>query len=349
MIDISTLERSGSYRYGICPYCASSAQTLIVMPDDSYRCMSCGRAGIIGEEPVPQPKQQEQTRLYKLNATAMGLFQRQLYGKYGAEGMDYLSGKRKLTDDTIKAFRLGYARFSPYEDLKKHFSDEEMIASGLFKANEDGTLWFQLKGRVIYPIFDAQSRVIGFGGRVLDNSEPKYKNSPETAIFSKREHLYAWDKAVASKKSIPVLCEGYMDVISMHQAGLDSAVASLGTALTDEQARLIKSVSDKCVLLYDTDVPGQKATERAISVLKKAGVEAYVSNTLPAKDPDEFLKTYRVEELKKRLRRAMNEQEYRLRMAKRSDGEVDFEKTADILLEAEPERAEKLLKKLTKI
>ena len=327
------LERNGKFRTGHCPYCNSGAATLVVADDDTYRCMSCGKGGILGAKEADEPAKTGGHRLYRINEAACRLFQMFLKKEIGKEGREYFE-KRALTPETIQKFRLGYAGKKGVDAILKRagFTEEELIDSGLFKRNEDGSLWYQLYGRVTYPITDAMGLVIGFGGRVLDDTEPKYKNSPETEIFTKRENLYAWEYASESKKKHLILCEGYMDVISMHQAGFDNAVASLGTALTEEQAKKMKSVTDYCIILYDTDEPGRKATLRAIEILKKAGIRPYVSDTLPAKDPDEYLKKFGAAALKERLKKCQPEQEYRILLACQNE-EKDYEKICDILLE----------------
>ncbi len=327
------LTRDGKFRYGRCPFCKASAATLVVADDDTYRCMTCGRGGVLGEKEEEKPVKTGSHRLYRLNEEACKLFQTQLSEPQGRKGLAYLT-KRGLTSETIRKFRLGYAGGKGVDKalMEDGYTEQELIDSGLFKKNEDGTLWFQLYGRVTYPITDAMGLVIGFGARVLDDTEPKYKNSPETEIFTKRENLYAWEFASVSSHEHLILCEGYMDVISMHQAGFDNAVASLGTALTEEQAKKIKSVKDYVIILYDTDVPGRKATARAIDILKRAGIKPYVSDTMPAKDPDEFIVKYGAERLQKRLKKSRQEQEYRISLAFGQEA-PDYEQICDILLE----------------
>lgn len=342
------LQRNGKFRYGKCPFCTSNAATLVVADDNTYRCMSCGAGGILGAKAEEEtPPTTGGHRIYHLNEAACNLFEEQLMQPQGKSALAYLT-RRGLKPNTIEDFRLGFAGCKGVDRLLKEqgFTEEELVDSGLFKKNEDGSLWFQLYGRVTYPITDVMGCVIGFGGRVLDDSEPKYKNSPETVIFSKRENLYAWEFATGSEEKHLILCEGYMDVISMHQAGFSNTVASLGTALTDEQAAKIKTLTDYVIILYDTDGPGRKATERAIEVLKKAGVHPYISDTLPAKDPDEFINKYGAEKLKLRLKKSVQEQEYRIRLAA-SQETPDYEQICDILLE-EGANVPKLVKAVNK-
>ena len=207
--------------------------------------------------------------------------------------------KRKLTDETIRRFGLGFSnKISDdlYRYLKsKGYEDELLKDTGLVTIEERGArdkFW----NRVMFPIMDVNSRVIGFGGRVLGDGEPKYLNSPETMLFDKSRNLYGLNYARTSRKKYMMLCEGYMDVISMHQAGYTNAVASLGTALTEQHAALLKRYTDQVILTYDSDGAGVKAALRAIPILKRAGISTKVLNMRPYKDPDEFMKNLGAEE-----------------------------------------------------
>lgn len=271
--------------------------------------------------------------LYAVNAAAAEVFQKMLQAPEGRSALSYIKN-RGLTDETLEKFQVGYAPASPalkQTFLQKGFSEEDLIASGLYGSDEQG-VWFRFKDRLMFPIFDPMGRVIGFSGRVMDDREPKYKNTPETAIFKKRSNLFAFDKAVWSCKSYLILCEGQMDVISMHQAGFTNAVASLGTALTEAQAALIKTTAYRVVLLYDTDGPGKKATQRAISILESAGVLTYICNTLPYKDPDEMIQAGQKEALHERLRHPMPADEYLVREALFDGGKPDFSTAVNVLL-----------------
>ena len=207
--------------------------------------------------------------------------------------MAYLKG-RELSDETINKFGLGYSgKFSNnlYQYLKgKNYSDELLRQSGLFNVDEKRGMYDKFWNRVIYPIMDVNNRVIGFGGRVMGDAKPKYLNSPETKIFDKSRNLYGLNMARSSRKKNLIICEGYMDVISMHQAGFNNAVASLGTALTSQQASLLKRYTDEVLIIYDSDEAGVKAALRAIPMLKTAGLSTKVINLRPYKDPDEFIK-----------------------------------------------------------
>ncbi len=318
-----------------CPFHKGRAKTLYLPGDGTYHCLLCGAAGYLEEPQEPEGRAEADPRILAVNEAAAEIFTSNLNGKFGAEGREYLQ-KRGLDTKTIKAFELGYASGTVFPIRKylqeRGFNDDELLRSGLFKDNGDGELWFRFHERIIYPIRDEKETLIGFGGRLLKDGEPKYKNSPETGVFKKRENLYAFDKALKSGKNHLILCEGYMDVISMHQAGFTNAVASLGTALTDEQARKIRAFTDRVILLYDTDVPGQKATRRAIDVLKKTGIRPYIADSLPCKDPDEFIRTHGANAFQEKIKHPMSELDYLIRQAKDEHGENDYERIADILI-----------------
>lgn len=286
--------------------------------------------------------------LYAINAAAAEYFCAMLYSPAGGAAYIYIKN-RGLSDETLEAFRIGYA--PAQSDLKqvllqKGFSEAQILASGLYGSDEHG-VWFRFRDRLMFPIFDPMGRLIGFSGRVMDDREPKYKNTSETEIFRKRSNLFAFDKAVWSRKSYLILCEGQMDVISMHQAGFTNAVASLGTALTEAQAALIRTAAYRVVLLYDTDGPGKKATERAISILESAGVLTYISNTLPFKDPDEMLHAGLKDEFQYRLKHPMPADEYLVREALFSGDKPDFSAAVNVLLhDCTSERAVKVVKKI---
>lgn len=276
--------------------------------------------------------------IYAVNRCAAMMFQKNLYGSHGKAGRDYFT-QRGLSDKTIKQFGLGYAsgRGFPIRDFLKGqgFDDEELVASGLFDQGTDGKLWFRFSDRVMFPIKDLNGRILSFGGRILGTAEkgtPKYKNGPESEIYSKRNNLYAQEIAFRSGKDHVILCEGYMDVIAMHQAGFSNAVASLGTALTDVQADLIKSTFDKVIILYDTDGPGKNACQRAIPILESAKITPVIANSLPEKDPDEFIRKHGATAFKMKLDAAMPVLDYLCVEAKDDNGNIDFDKMLDILV-----------------
>ena len=253
-------------------------------------------------------KADRKAALLEINKLAANYFYYQLKQPQGKIGYDYLV-KRKLTDETIRRFGLGFSnKISDdlYRYLKsKGYEDELLKDTGLVTIEERGArdkFW----NRVMFPIMDVNSRVIGFGGRVLGDGEPKYLNSPETMLFDKSRNLYGLNYARTSRKKYMMLCEGYMDVISMHQAGYTNAVASLGTALTEQHAALLKRYTDQVILTYDSDGAGVKAALRAIPILKRAGISTKVLNMRPYKDPDEFMKNLGAEEFEKRIETARN-------------------------------------------
>ena len=248
-------------------------------------------------------------RLLEVNKEAAKYYFYQLKSERGQNAMQYLKN-RALTDDTIKHFGLGFSNKYPddlYRYLKKlGYEDELLRQSGLVTIDEKKGAYDKFWNRVMYPIMDANSRVIAFGGRVMGEGEPKYLNSPETPIFEKSRNLYGLCFARSSRKDYFLLCEGYMDVISLHQAGFTNAVASLGTALTTQHARILARYTKTVLLTYDSDGAGVKAALRAIPILKEAGITAKIVNMKPYKDPDEFIKALGAAEYQKRLDEAQN-------------------------------------------
>ena len=238
-------------------------------------------------------KAEKRAALLEINKKAAQYFYYQLRREGGKNAHDYLTG-RGLSEETIRKFGLGYSdKYSDdlYKYLKsQNYSDELLRESGLFNVDERQGMYDKFWNRVIFPIMDVNNRVIGFGGRVMGDGKPKYLNSPETRIFDKSRNLYGLNIARTTRKNYLILCEGYMDVISMHQAGFTNAVASLGTALTSGHASLVKRYTQEVLLLYDSDEAGVKAALRAIPILREAGVNSRVVNLRPHKDPDEFIK-----------------------------------------------------------
>lgn len=253
-------------------------------------------------------------------------------------GIEYFSKKRQLSDDTMRKFGLGFAPNS-WDSLIKYllnkgYTEDELKMSGLVTVNNSGHLMDKFRNRVIIPIFDINNKVIAFGGRVLDDSKPKYLNSPDTIAFDKSKNLYALNIAKDSKRDGFIACEGYMDVISMHQAGFDNAIASLGTAFTDKHAFLIKTLRNKVYLAYDSDAAGVDATIKAIKTLDSYNIESFVINMRPYKDPDEFIKALGADEYQKRIDAAMPSKEFLLR------------KMSDKVVNSSDEEKEKSLREL---
>ncbi|MDD3218335.1 MAG: DNA primase, partial [Lachnospiraceae bacterium] len=290
------------------------------------------------------------TTLMEINKEAAKFFFYQLRGQEGTAAREYLMN-RELTDDTIKKFGLGYSdkySNSLYKYIKgKGYSDELLNISGLFNVDEKRGMYDKFWNRVIFPIMDVNNRVIGFGGRVMGDAKPKYLNSPETKIFDKSRNLYGLNLARTSRKKNLIICEGYMDVIAMHQAGFTNAVASLGTALTTQQAALMKRYTDEVLIIYDSDDAGVKAAQRAIPILKAANLSTKVVNLRPYKDPDEFIKNLGAEEFESRLEHAQNSFLYQIEAMQRQfdmsdpQGKTDFHNAvAEKLLEF-PEEIER--------
>ena len=316
------LKKSGSSYVGLCPFHNEKSPSFSVSgTKQMYHCFGCGvggnvitfvmeyenytfpeavkmladRAGIAlpvmeysGED---RRERDIKTKLLEINKIAATFYYHQLKSPAGQSGLDYLK-KRQLSDKTINTFGLGYApqlTGDLYRMLKeKGYDDELLKESGLF-TYEKG-IREKFWNRVIFPIMDINNKVIGFGGRVMGDGKPKYLNSPETKLFDKSKNLYGLNFARSSRKNNLIICEGYMDVISMHQAGFNQAVASLGTALTPGHARLMKRYTDNVLITYDSDEAGVKAALRAIPILKEAGLSTKVINMRPYKDPDEFIK-----------------------------------------------------------
>ena len=350
------LTRRGSSYFGLCPFHNEKTPSFSVTPSKQmYYCFGCGaggnvfnfvmeyenysfgealshlaeRAGVelpkIEYSQAARAKAEKRAALLEINKMAAQYFYYQLRRENGKAAHEYLTG-RGLSEETIKKFGLGYSdKYSDdlYKYLKsKNYSDELLRESGLFNIDERHGMYDKFWNRVIFPIMDVNNRVIGFGGRVMGDGKPKYLNSPETPIFDKGRNLYGLNVARTTRKNYLILCEGYMDVISMHQAGFTNAVASLGTALTSGHASLVKRYTQEVLLLYDSDEAGVKAALRAIPILREAGVNSRVVNLRPHKDPDEFIKTEGAEAFEKRLEAAMDSFMFRISIA---SGEFSME------------------------
>ena len=334
------LQKKGANYFGLCPFHNEKSPSFSVSPGKQmYYCFGCGaggnvftfimeyenftfieavkylaeRAGVKLPEGEYSKEQRAaadlKTVLLEVNKKAASYYYYQLKQESGRQAYEYLKN-RELSDETIKSFGLGYS--SKYSDslyryLKgKGYSDAILKESGLFSADERYGMHDKFWNRVMFPIMDVNNRVIGFGGRVMGDAKPKYLNSPETKIFDKSRNLYGLNIARKSRKNYLIVCEGYMDVISMHQAGFTNAVASLGTALTSGHASLMSRYTKEVLLTYDSDEAGQKAALRGIPILREAGIKPRVVNLAPYKDPDEFIKAEGQEAFEKRLSEAMN-------------------------------------------
>ncbi|MCI5873868.1 MAG: DNA primase [Clostridiales bacterium] len=334
------LTRKGSTYFGLCPFHNEKTGSFSVSPNKQmYYCFGCGAGGnvftflmqyenytfgeameVLAERAgVELPKQEfsaaqrreadKRARLLEINKEAAKYFFMLLRGDRGKHALAYFK-KRELSDETIKKFGLGYSdQYSDdlYRYLRsKGYEDEILKESGLVTIDEKRGGYDKFWNRAMFPIMDVHNKVIGFGGRVMGDGEPKYLNSPETKIFDKSRNLYGLNFARATKKPQLLLCEGYMDVIALHQAGFDNAVASLGTALTSGHANLLKRYTKDVYLTYDSDGAGIKAALRAIPILKEVGITTKVINMSPYKDPDEFIKALGAEEYQKRIDAAEN-------------------------------------------
>ena len=239
----------------------------------------------------------------------------------GRAAYEYLRG-RGLSDETIKRFGLGYSGQQSremYQYLKHEgYPDSLLKESGLFGMDERSGFYDKFWNRVMFPIMDVNNRVIGFGGRVMGDAKPKYLNSPETKLFDKSRNLYGLNFARTARKPNLIICEGYMDVISMHQAGFNQAVASLGTALTVQQSLLMKRYTNEVLVTYDSDEAGTKAALRAIPILREAGLSIRVINMKPYKDPDEFIKALGTEAFQKRIDEAQSSFLFEIEVLERS-------------------------------
>jgi len=342
------LTKKGSTYFGLCPFHNEKTGSFSVSPNKQmYYCFGCGAGGNVftfmmqyenftfGEAMealadragVALPKQEysaaqkreadKKQRLLEINKEAARYFYYMLRSPHGEVGMRYLT-ERKLTDETMHHFGLGYAGKNGEQVVqylrKKGFTDEEIKDSGLAMFSEQRGLRSQFWNRVMFPIQDINHRVIGFGGRVMGDGEPKYLNSPETMIFDKRRNLYGLNFARTARTGNIILCEGYMDVIAMHQAGFTQAVASLGTAFTVEQANLLHRYAENILLAYDSDGAGTKAALRGIGILREAGLTGKVINMRPYKDPDEFIKNLGKEAFQERIDQAENSFYFEIRI-----------------------------------
>ena len=334
------LQKKGSSYFGLCPFHNEKSPSFSVSRQKQmYYCFGCGAGGnvftflmeyenysfvealryLADRAGVDLPEQEyseaerrradEKAVLLEIHKRAAQFYYVQLKSFQGEQAMAYLRG-RQLGDDTIKAFGLGYSsKFSNtlYQFLKsKGYADDMLAKSGLITMDEKHGPHDKFWNRVMFPIMDANNRVIGFGGRVMGDAKPKYLNSPETLIFDKSRNLYGLNRARTTRKSYFLLCEGYMDVISLHQAGFTNAVASLGTALTAGHASLIKRYVQEVYLTYDSDDAGTRAALRALPILKDAGITAKIIRMEPYKDPDEFIKNLGAEAFEERIEKARN-------------------------------------------
>ena len=341
------LRHRGRTHTGLCPFHSEKTPSFVVYHEtQSFYCFGCGVGGdvitfikkinnldyveavklLAGRAGMAMPEEDDKvgrlrSRVLAVNKEAARYFYQCLNGE-SAEAQAarrYWRG-RGLSDGTIRRFGLGYApddfRSTLLHLKGKGYTEEELLASGLVKRSEKGNLYNVFRGRVMTPIFDLRGNVIAFGGRVLGDEKPKYINSPETLVYKKSRAMFALNIAKKSASRRYILCEGYMDVISLHQAGFDTAVAACGTALTPEQVKLLGEYADEVVLCYDSDEAGQKATARSLELFSSSPIKVSVLTVTGAKDPDEFIKKYGRERFEMLLEGSRNALEYKLARVK---------------------------------
>lgn len=342
------LKRAGRNYMGLCPFHKEKSGSFCVSPDKQiFHCFGCGVGGNVfhfigkieninfkesvellanrvGME-LPQSDSVEddrfarlKSRVHELNKCTAEFYHQNLYKPTAKPAQEYVK-KRRLDNKTLKTFMIGYSgRFNElYTQLKsKGFTEEEMLASGLVNKNRDGQFIDRYRNRLMFPILDARDRVIAFGGRVLDDSKPKYINSPENVVYSKGRHLFAFNVARKNNPKTIIVVEGYMDAISLHQRGINNAVASLGTALTEAQGRLLRRSCEKVIIGYDADGAGQAATLRGLEILQNLGCDIRILQIEGAKDPDEFVVKYGPERFQKYVDNAISLVEFKVKMLK---------------------------------
>ena len=352
-------KRSGSNQFGLCPFHSEKTPSFSVSPDKQiYHCFGCGKGGgvinfimeiesltfpeavefLAKRVGMAMPEQEDnreakkRRRMLELNRDAAKFFYSCLSGPNGGPALDYMA-KREITPATAKRFGLGYAP-DTWDSLIKAmkelgYSEYELFDAGLVRKGKNGGHYDTFRSRLMFPVIDVRGDVIGFSGRILGEGEPKYMNSPETLVFNKSRNLFALNLAKKSKSGHIILAEGNIDVVMMHQAGFDSAVASLGTSLTPEQARLISHYTREVIIAYDSDGAGKKAAQRAIGLLDKLDVKVKVLSMSGAKDPDEYIKTKGADAFRNLLDKSENHIDYRLQtVTDKYDLSVDEQKVA---------------------
>lgn len=367
-----SLRRAGANMFGLCPFHGEKTASFSVAPDKGiYYCFGCHKGGgvinfqmeveglsypdavralakragmSVPEDEQYQSRYRQQERLWALHKEAARFFHSQLYAPVGKQALDYALG-RGMSKSILTTFGVGYAP-DGWDNMvramkAKGYTDQELLDSGLVTQTKDkARLLDRFRDRLMFPIIDVRGNVIGFGGRIIkkDDNAAKYLNSPETLIFNKRKNLFGLNLAKKSKQGFLILVEGNIDVVALHQFGFDNAIASLGTSLTEEQAALMTRYADQIVLIYDGDKAGQNATQRAIPILEKAGLQVKVLQIEGAKDPDEFLHKFGADRFKLLLEGSSNRVEYQLNAIalkydlKQDDQKVKFlQESADLI------------------
>ena len=355
------LTKKGNSYWGCCPFHSEKTPSFHVVPDrQMYKCFGCGKGGgainyVMELENLPfrdavavlaqrvgmqvpefggssAGMRERRDKILEMNRQAARTFHRWLNSPEGSEGLDYLR-RRGLSRATLTNFGLGFAP-NRWDGLITELSAQgydkrDLLDAGLAVSNKDGRIYDRFRNRVMFPIIDVRGNVIGFGGRVMDDATPKYLNSPDTLVYNKSRNVFALNRAKTSKAGRVILTEGYMDTIALHQAGFDSAVASLGTALTEEHGQLLARYFKEAVIAYDGDGAGVAAAQRAIPLLEKAGLKVKVLRMQGAKDPDEFIKAYGREAFARLLDQSENQVDYRLaQLRKKFDLNDDGQKVA---------------------
>ena len=370
-------KKSGANLFGLCPFHSEKTPSFSVSPDKQiYHCFGCGKGGgvinfimeienlsfqdavafLARRANMPMPEETEsgdtshRKRLLELNRDAARYFYACLVAPEGKPAQDYVR-RRRISPAMVRAFGLGFApdSWSGLLDAMgaKGYSQQELFEAGLVKRGRNGGWYDTFRNRLMFPVIDVRGSVIGFSGRILGDGEPKYLNSPETPVFSKSHNLFALNLAKKSKSGYIILTEGNIDVVSLHQAGFDSAVASLGTSLTAEQARLISRYVNEVVLCYDSDEAGKKAAQRGISILQKLDLKVRVLQIPGAKDPDEFITKNGPDAFRNLLESSAGQVEYRLKAVEDAhppgtdEGKVDYLKAAASLLASLPNAVER--------
>ena len=350
-------KRSGANQFGLCPFHSEKTPSFSVSPDRQiYHCFGCGKGGgvinfIMEIEnlsfpeaveflakrvgmPIPEEENSAESkrrrRMLDLNRDAARFFHTCLKAPEGRAAQAYMNA-RQITPQTATRFGLGAAP-DTWDSLRNAmhelgYRDQELFEAGLVRKGKSGGFYDTFRGRLMFPVIDVRGDVIGFSGRILGDGEPKYMNSPETLVFNKSRNLFAMNLAKKSKSGYIILAEGNIDVVMMHQAGFDSAVASLGTSLTAEQARLISRFTNEVVIAYDNDGAGKKASQRAIGLLERLDVKVKVLSMTGAKDPDEFIKLKGADAFRNLLEKSENHIDYRLQtVTNKYDLTVDEQK-----------------------
>ncbi len=340
------LKRRGKTLLGLCPFHNEKTPSFNVYPEsNSFYCFGCNKGGgvfqfVMGVEnlafpdavkwlaqragmTVPEDGTDDglsrlRTRILEINRESGRFYYKTLSQPEGKAGLEYFR-RRGLDSQTIRHFGLGYAPdsgFALVNHLKREgYSKEELLASDMVRASRNGNLYDRYRGRVMFPIFDLRGNVVAFGGRILTDEKPKYINTSDTPVYHKSSGLFAMNFAKDSGSRQLILAEGYMDVIALHRAGFTNAIASLGTSLTEEQARIIRRYTEEAVICYDSDEAGQRATQRAIPILKNAGLIVKVITVPGNKDPDEFMRSQGADgplRFRQLLENSGNDTEYRL-------------------------------------